>query len=79
MENGMRRPKFRIQLSGNPILGDGQIRQPNLPHLLPWRVYSTHDANQDNYLEECLKIRMFLPNSRRWLPITSLHNTGVKP
>jgi 1,3-beta-glucan synthase len=25
MENGMRRPKFRVQLSGNPILGDGKV------------------------------------------------------
>jgi len=30
------------------------------------------DANQDNYWR-CLRFEVFLPNSRRWLPITSLH------
>src|SRR6202012_4332195 len=29
MENGMRRPKFRVQLSGNPILGDGKSDNQN--------------------------------------------------
>ncbi|HMD13244.1 MAG TPA: hypothetical protein VKI62_01320, partial [Bacteroidota bacterium] len=29
MENGIRRPKFRIQLSGNPILGDGKSDNQN--------------------------------------------------
>ena len=29
MENGRRRPKFRVQLSGNPILGDGKSDNQN--------------------------------------------------
>ncbi|KAJ7598303.1 1,3-beta-glucan synthase component FKS1 [Mycena floridula] len=41
-----RRPKFRIELPGNPILGDGKSDNQN--HAI------------DNYLEECLKIRNVL-------------------
>ncbi|KAF2096326.1 1,3-beta-glucan synthase [Rhizodiscina lignyota] len=61
MENGMRRPKFRIQLSGNPILGDGKSDNQN--HCLIFyrgEYIQLIDANQDNYLEECLKIRSVL-------------------
>ncbi|KAK0194241.1 1,3-beta-glucan synthase [Armillaria mellea] len=43
-ETGRRKPKFRIELPGNPILEYLQLI----------------DANQDNYLEECLKIRNVL-------------------
>ena len=61
MENGMRRPKFRIMLSGNPILGDGKSDNQN--HCLVFyrgEYIQLIDANQDNYLEECLKIRSVL-------------------
>lgn len=61
MENGMRRPKFRIMLSGNPILGDGKSDNQN--HCLIFyrgEYLQLIDANQDNYLEECLKIRSVL-------------------
>jgi len=61
MENGMRRPKFRVQLSGNPILGDGKSDNQN--HCLIFyrgEYIQLIDANQDNYLEECLKIRSVL-------------------
>ncbi len=61
MENGMRRPKFRIMLSGNPILGDGKSDNQN--HCLIFyrgEYIQLIDANQDNYLEECLKIRSVL-------------------
>ncbi|KAF2717657.1 glycosyltransferase family 48 protein [Polychaeton citri CBS 116435] len=61
MENGMRRPKFRILLSGNPILGDGKSDNQN--HCLIFyrgEYIQLIDANQDNYLEECLKIRSVL-------------------
>ena len=61
LENGMRRPKFRIQLSGNPILGDGKSDNQN--HCLIFyrgEYIQLIDANQDNYLEECLKIRSVL-------------------
>ncbi|EMC99957.1 glycosyltransferase family 48 protein [Baudoinia panamericana UAMH 10762] len=61
MENGMRRPKFRVLLSGNPILGDGKSDNQN--HCLIFyrgEYIQLIDANQDNYLEECLKIRSVL-------------------
>ncbi|KKY20183.1 putative glucan synthase [Diplodia seriata] len=61
MENSMRRPKFRIQLSGNPILGDGKSDNQNHAIIFYRGEYiQLVDANQDNYLEECLKIRSVL-------------------
>ncbi|KAL0936686.1 1,3-beta-glucan synthase component [Colletotrichum truncatum] len=61
MENGMRKPKFRIQLSGNPILGDGKSDNQNHALIFYRGEYiQLIDANQDNYLEECLKIRSVL-------------------
>ena len=61
MENGVRRPKFRIQLSGNPILGDGKSDNQNHAIVFYRGEYiQLIDANQDNYLEECLKIRSVL-------------------
>ncbi|KAK2600079.1 1,3-beta-D-glucan synthase [Conoideocrella luteorostrata] len=61
LENGMRRPKFRIQLSGNPILGDGKSDNQNHSLIFYRGEYiQLIDANQDNYLEECLKIRSVL-------------------
>ncbi|KAI5287623.1 1,3-beta-D-glucan synthase, partial [Ascosphaera atra] len=61
MANGMRRPKFRIQLSGNPILGDGKSDNQNHAIIFYRGEYiQLIDANQDNYLEECLKIRSVL-------------------
>ncbi|KAI7655070.1 1,3-beta-glucan synthase component, partial [Hortaea werneckii] len=54
MENGMRRPKFRIMLSGNPILGDGKSDNQNHSLIFYRGEYiQLIDANQDNYLEEC--------------------------
>ena len=61
MPNGRRRPKFRIELPGNPILGDGKSDNQN--HALIFHrgeFLQLIDANQDNYLEECLKIRNLL-------------------
>lgn len=61
MENGRRRPKFRIQLSGNPIIGDGKSDNQNHALIFYRGEYiQLVDANQDNYLEECLKIRSVL-------------------
>lgn len=61
MENGMRRPKFRVLLSGNPILGDGKSDNQNHAIIFYRGEYiQLIDANQDNYLEECLKIRSVL-------------------
>ncbi|KAL6411619.1 1,3-beta-glucan synthase [Ilyonectria robusta] len=61
LENGFRRPKFRIRLSGNPILGDGKSDNQNHALIFYRGEYiQLVDANQDNYLEECLKIRSVL-------------------
>lgn len=61
MENGKRKPKYRIRLPGTPILGDGKSDNQN--HALIFyrgEFLQLIDANQDNYLEECLKIRNIL-------------------
>ncbi|KAF1351881.1 1,3-beta-glucan synthase component FKS1 [Delphinella strobiligena] len=61
LENNMRRPKFRVLLSGNPILGDGKSDNQNHAIIFYRGEYiQLIDANQDNYLEECLKIRSVL-------------------
>ena len=53
--------KYKIQLSGNPILGDGKSDNQNLS-VIYYRgeFIQVIDANQDNYIEECLKIRSVL-------------------
>lgn len=61
LENGKRKARIRIRLSGNPILGDGKADNQN--SALPFyrgEYIQLVDANQDNYLEECLKIRNVL-------------------
>ncbi|KAJ7598204.1 1,3-beta-glucan synthase component FKS1 [Mycena floridula] len=56
-----RRPKFRIELPGNPILGDGKSDNQNHAIVFYRGEYlQLIDVNQDNYLEECLKIRNVL-------------------
>ncbi|KAI5480995.1 1,3-beta-glucan synthase, glycosyltransferase family 48 protein [Pseudohyphozyma bogoriensis] len=61
MPDGKRRPKFRIELPGNPILGDGKSDNQNHAIVFHRGEYlQLIDANQDNYLEECLKIRNIL-------------------
>ncbi|OBA25591.1 hypothetical protein HANVADRAFT_53816 [Hanseniaspora valbyensis NRRL Y-1626] len=61
LENGKRKPKYRIKLSGNPILGDGKADNQNHCVIFARGEYlQLIDANQDNYLEECLKIRNVL-------------------
>ena len=60
-ETGRRRPKFKIELPGNPILGDGKSDNQNHAIIFYRGEYlQLIDANQDNYLEECLKIRNVL-------------------
>ncbi|ONH67851.1 hypothetical protein BON22_2748 [Cyberlindnera fabianii] len=54
-------PIYKIRLSGNPILGDGKSDNQN--HLLIFyrgEYIQVVDSNQDNYLEECMKIRSVL-------------------
>lgn len=61
LPDGKRRPKFRIELPGNPILGDGKSDNQNHAIVFHRGEYlQLIDANQDNYLEECLKIRNIL-------------------
>lgn len=58
LENGDREPKYRIRLSGYPILGDGKSDNQNHALVFTRGEYiQLIDANQDNYIEECLKIR----------------------
>lgn len=80
MENGMRQPKFRVQLSGNPILGDGKSDNQNHSLIFYRGEYiQLIDANQDNYLEECLKIRSVLAEFEEMkLENTSPYTPGVK-
>ena len=60
-ENGKRKPKFRIELPGNPIIGDGKSDNQNHAIVFYRGEYlQLIDANQDNYLEECIKIRNIL-------------------
>lgn len=74
LDNGMRKPKFRIQLSGNPILGDGKSDNQNHCIIFYRGEYiQLVDANQDNYLEECLKIRSVLAE------FGELDTDGVSP
>jgi len=59
--NGQRKPKYRILLPGPPILGDGKADNQN--HAIIFtrgEVLQVIDANQDHYLEECIKIRNVL-------------------
>ncbi|KAI9313404.1 1,3-beta-glucan synthase component-domain-containing protein [Dichotomocladium elegans] len=61
MENNKRKPKYRLRLPGTPIIGDGKSDNQN--HALIFyrgEFLQLIDANQDNYLEECLKIRNIL-------------------
>lgn len=80
MDNGMRRPKFRIQLSGNPVLGDGKSDNQNHCIIFYRGEYiQLIDANQDNYLEECLKIRSVLAEFEEMKPDSvSPYTPGVK-
>ncbi|KAG0656639.1 1,3-beta-glucan synthase component fks3 [Monosporozyma unispora] len=59
--SGLRNPIFKIRLSGNPILGNGKSDNQNHSLIFYRGEYiQVVDANQDNYLEECLKIRSIL-------------------
>lgn len=58
---GKRDPIYKIKLSGNPILGDGKSDNQNHSIVFYRGEYiQVVDANQDNYMEECLKIRSIL-------------------
>jgi 1,3-beta-glucan synthase len=60
-EIGRRKPKFRIELPGNPILGYGESDNQNHAIVFYHGEYlQLIDANQDDHLEECVKIRNVL-------------------
>jgi 1,3-beta-glucan synthase len=60
-ETGKHKPKFRIELPGIPILDDGKSDNQNHAIMFYHGEYlQLIDANQNNYLEECLKIRNVL-------------------
>lgn len=53
--------EYRIKLSGNPILGDGKSDNQNNALIYYRGEYiQVVDANQDNYIEECFKIKAVL-------------------
>ncbi|ODV82557.1 glycosyltransferase family 48 protein [[Candida] arabinofermentans NRRL YB-2248] len=84
--DGNMKPLYRIRLSGDPILGDGKSDNQN--HCLIFyrgEYIQVIDANQDNYIEECLKIRSVLSefeeleydNRNPYIP--SIPNSGKAP
>lgn len=61
LQDGSRKPRYKIRLSGNPILGDGKSDNQNHAIIFYRGEYiQLVDANQDHYLEECIKIRSVL-------------------
>ncbi|CAG8542684.1 1488_t:CDS:2 [Acaulospora morrowiae] len=77
---GKRKPKYRIQLPGNPILGDGKSDNQNHAIIFCRGEYlQLVDANQDNYLEECLKIRSILREFEQYdMPTTSPYSPDAE-
>ena len=60
--DGRREPRYRVELPGQPILGNGKSDNQN--HAIIFsrgNIIQAIDANQDGYLEESLK----LPNALR--------------
>lgn len=61
LENGERKPKFRILLPGPPILGDGKSDNQNHSIIfVRGEAIQLIDSNQDQYFEEALKVRSIL-------------------
>jgi 1,3-beta-glucan synthase len=70
--DGTRSPKYRIRLPGNPILGDGKSDNQNTALIYYRGEYlQLIDANQDNYLEECIKIRNVLGEFEEMQPMNA--------
>lgn len=69
LADGQRKPRYQIRLSGNPILGDGKSDNQNHALIFYRGEYiQLVDANQDNYLEECIKIRSMLAEFEEMKP-----------
>ncbi|KAJ1963021.1 1,3-beta-D-glucan synthase [Dipsacomyces acuminosporus] len=79
--DGRRKPYYRIQLPGNPILGDGKSDNQNHAIVFTRGEYlQLIDANQDNYLEECIKIRNMLGEFEEFNPPTvSPYSPAAEP
>ncbi|KAJ2438349.1 1,3-beta-D-glucan synthase, partial [Coemansia sp. RSA 2440] len=79
--DGRRKPYYRIQLPGNPILGDGKSDNQNHSIVFTRGEYlQLIDANQDNYLEECVKIRNILGEFEEYNPPTvSPYSPAAEP
>eukprot|EP01135_Chromosphaera_perkinsii_P004505 Nk52_evm5s285 gene=Nk52_evmTU5s285 len=61
LDNGRRKPRYRIELPGFPILGDGKSDNQNQGVVYArGEVLQVIDANQDHYIEECFKLRNVL-------------------
>lgn len=77
--DGTRTPKYRIRLPGNPILGDGKSDNQNTALIYYRGEYlQLIDANQDNYLEECIKIRNVLGEFEEMHPTNDSPYSNVK-
>ncbi|KAJ1978936.1 1,3-beta-D-glucan synthase [Dimargaris xerosporica] len=69
LADGRRKPYYRVELPGNPILGDGKSDNQNHAVIFYRGEYlQLIDANQDNYLEEALKIRNVLGEFEQYNP-----------
>ncbi|KAF9319692.1 1,3-beta-D-glucan synthase [Podila horticola] len=81
MPDGKRRPRYRVRLPGNPILGDGKSDNQNHAIIFTRGEYiQLVDANQDNYLEEALKIRNVLGEFEQYYtPNVSPYSPKVDP
>ncbi|SSD61339.1 related to 1,3-beta-glucan synthase component FKS1 [Saccharomycodes ludwigii] len=76
--NNERLPKYRIKLPGNPILGDGKADNQNHAIIFARGEYiQLVDANQDNYLEECLKIRNIMAEFEEMSEIDYTENVAL--
>ncbi|KAH3903535.1 uncharacterized protein SCDLUD_001176 [Saccharomycodes ludwigii] len=76
--NNERLPKYRIKLPGNPILGDGKADNQNHAIIFARGEYiQLVDANQDNYLEECLKIRNIMAEFEEMTEIDYTDNLAL--
>jgi 1,3-beta-glucan synthase len=77
--DGSRSPKYRVRLPGNPILGDGKSDNQNTALIYYRGEYlQLIDANQDNYLEECIKIRNVLGEFEEMNPTNDSPYSNIK-
>ncbi|RKP34218.1 glucan synthase [Dimargaris cristalligena] len=81
MEDGKLKPYYRVEMPGNPILGDGKSDNQNHSVIFYRGEYmQLIDANQDNYLEESLKIRNVLGEFEQYnTPSISPYSPAAEP